>query len=277
MKEKIEQSQIARIGHALVVGLLTVNGVFLYLFFLGPLIILTVFSFNTGNRITPPISGIGLKWYRVALNNRVLLESLRNSFLVAVGTGAVTTLLSTLAGYALHRYSFRFRRLLETISYLPLITPTLVFAVALLLYFHAIGLRPSLFTVIVGHATITLPFSFIIVSNVGLVNLDKSLEEASMDLGASSLTTFRRITLPIIQPAVMAAFLFAAITSFNELTAAFFLGGTNNTLPIFVWSQFQTHISPEINAISVVTMIIALTTMLGIVFVLRLRRSFSSG
>jgi len=265
---------LTQLAHTLVAIALRLNGIFLYVFFLSPLLIVILFSFNSASRITPPIDGFTLNWYGEALGNSLLLEAVRNSVLVALCAGAIATVLSTLAGYVLYQYPFRFSRVVEIGAYLPLITPGLIYGVALLIYFYALGVKPSLVTIIAAHVTMTLPFAFIIISNVGLVNLDRSLEEASMDLGASRLTTFWRVTLPIVQPAVMAAFMFSAIISFNELILAFFLGGTENTLPIFVWSQFQRRITPEINAISSIMVGVTVLTILCIGLVLRLSSGY---
>lgn len=263
--------RVAQLAHSLVVALLGLNGVFLYIFFLVPLVIVIVFSFNSASRIVPPLDGFTWDWYGKVIGNSVLLESVENSVVIALSTGVITTVLTTIAGYALYQYPFRFRRVVEMASYIPLITPGLIYSVGLLIYFHGMGIKSSLLTVIVGHVTMTIPFAFIIITNVGLVNLDKSLEEASMDLGATRLTTFRRIILPIIQPALMAAFLFSAILSFNEVTLAFFLSGTKNTLPVYVYSQFYRRVTPEINAISTSTVAVTLIVILCAVLALRLR------
>ena len=252
--------------------LLILNGLFLYIFFLTPLVVLVVFSFNEASRITPPMRGFTFDWYRKAFEDSLLLKSVRNSVSVALAAAVLTTALTTLAAYSLYRHQRRFRRFVEVFTYLPLITPALIYSVALLIYFHNLGLSPSLVTVVVGHVTVTVPFAFIIITYVGLVNLDPALEEASLDLGASRFTTFRRVIFPVIQPAVLAAFLFSAMISFNELILAFFLGGTENTLPIFVWSQFQRRITPEINAISSIMIVATLVLILLIAVILKLQR-----
>jgi spermidine/putrescine transport system permease protein len=122
----------------------------MYVFFLAPLLIVIVFSFNSASRITPPIEGFTWSWYERVIGNKTLLESVSNSVVVALSTGAATTMLTTLAGYALYQYPLRFRRVVEVASSLPLITPGLIYGVGLLIQFHGMGLKPSLFTIIVA-------------------------------------------------------------------------------------------------------------------------------
>jgi ABC-type spermidine/putrescine transport system permease subunit II len=262
---------ISQIAHQAVRVLLGLNGAFIYVFYLAPLVILVIFSFNSASRIMPPMEGVSLRWYQSALDSRLLVSSVVNSGIVALVTGAIGTTLATLAGYGLYQFPSRFRRVVEVAAALPLVCPALVYGVALLIFLHTVGVRTGLPTIVLGHVTATLPFSFLIIMNVGFSNLDRSLEEASLDLGATRFTTLRRVILPIIQPAILSAFLFSAIISFNELILAFFLAGTGNTLPVFVWSQFQRGLKPIINATSSLIIVCTILIMLALFLFLRLR------
>jgi ABC-type spermidine/putrescine transport system permease subunit II len=258
-------------AYRVVLVLMGINGALLYVFYLAPLAVLIIFSFNSASRIMPPLEGFSLQWYQTSLSSNLLVSSVMHSTIVAVFTGFVGTVLATLAGYGLYQFPSRFYRVVEIAAALPLVTPALVYGVALLIFLHTVGVRPGLATVVIGHVTATLPFSFLIIMNVGFTNLDRSLEEASLDLGATRFTTLRRVILPIIQPAILSAFLFSAIISFNELILAFFLTGTGNTLPVFVWSQFQRGLKPTINATSVMIIVVTILFILMLFLILRLR------
>ena len=212
-------------------------GVLLVLLYL-PIGVLVLFSINANTVLAFPLQGFTLAWYAKALGTPQAVAAARNSLVVATGSSMVATLLATMAAVLISRYRFRGRQLLISVSLLPLIVPYIVLAVALLLLFAAIGVERSLWTVGIAHTVVALPYALlIIVARLGGVS--PALEEAAADLGASYPTTLRRIILPIVAPAIVAAWLVAFTASFDEFALALFLAGPDPTLPVFIYGQLR--------------------------------------
>jgi len=213
--------------YALLVGLL-------YL----PLAILVVFSLHANTVLAFPLQGFTLDWYRQVLGTPTALAAARNSLLVAFGSSLAATALATMLAVLVARYRFRGKELLLSLSVLPLIVPYVVLGVALLLLFAALGVERSLWTVGAAHTIIALPYALLIIV-ARLAGVSPDLEEAAMDLGASYPTTLRRVVLPIIAPAIVAAWLVAFTASFDEFALALFLSGADATLPVFIYGQLR--------------------------------------
>lgn len=203
-----------------------------------PIVILVLFSLNANTVLVFPLAGFTLDWYAKALDTPAALNAARNSLLVAVGSSLVATTLATMAAILIARYEFRGKRLLMAIAALPLIVPYIVLGVALLLLFTALNVDRSLLTVGVAHTVVALPYALLIIVS-RLAGLSPFLDEASSDLGAGYPTTLRRVILPIIAPAVVAAWLVAFTASFDEFALALFLAGPDPTLPIFIYGQLR--------------------------------------
>ncbi len=218
-----------------------------------PLVLLVLFSFNASRTMAFPFKGWTLNWYAQAWRSPGLRQALANSLAVALGSSLVATVLGSLAAVAVLRFRFPGRRLLLAVATLPLVVPSIVLAVALLagatqvnslLAATAPGLerarlRPfSLWTVGVSHVVIALPMVILIVA-ARLAGIPRRLEEAAMDLGCSYWGAQRRITLPLARSAILAAFLTAFSSSFDEFGTAFLLAGTRQTLPTYLYSQLR--------------------------------------
>jgi len=228
---------------------------FLYL----PIVMLVLLSFNDSAAITLPWAGFTLRWYRALAENQSLFVSLKNSVMLGLTTAVLATVIGCLAAFAF-RYRFRGQVALMRLLLLPLVIPGLTIGVALLLLFHAIGVRPGLMTTtLVAHVGFALPYVFVLIST-RLHRFDASLEEAAMDLGADELTTFWKITFPLIRPGVIGSALFAFTLSFDEFIRTLFTIGNDNTLPIQIWSMLGSMVSPELNAAA--TLIVALSVCL---------------
>ena len=228
--------------------------VFLY----APILILLIFSFNSSEVPAFPLSGFTLHWYYEFLTNADLRDALVTSAIVAALSSAVAVVLGTLASMALVRRRFRGKGPVSALLLSPLVIPLVVFGISLLLLFHAIGIALGITTVVIGHIVISLPYT-ILVLMPRLQQIDVSLEEAAYDLGASRLRTFRSITLPLILPAVLSAFLIAYTTSFDEYAVASFVVGTKVTFPIYLYSalRFPNQL-PQVIAVAVVVITISL-------------------
>ena len=234
-----------------------------------PIGILFLFSVNSNTILSFPLKGLTLDWYARLFELGPVLNSARNSLVVAAGSSLVSTLLGLLISVLLMRYEFRAKNLLVGLSMLPLIVPYIVLGVALLLLFSALQIGRSLWTVGVAHTVVALPYTVLIISS-RLAGFDAFLEEAAMDLGADYLTTLRRVVLPMILPAAVSAWLTAFTVSFDEFALALFLTGTQPTFPVYLFSQLRfANRLPIMIALAVLMMI---GTLLLILIAERLRR-----
>jgi spermidine/putrescine transport system permease protein len=228
--------------------------VFLY----APIAILLVFSFNDSTIPAFPLSGFTLHWYHQFLANWELRTSLQTSAIVAALSSAGAVLLGILSAIALVRHRFRGTGPVSALLLSPLVIPYVVFGLALLLLFHTVGVPRSIFTVVIGHIVITLPYTLLVLMP-RLQQIDATLEEAAYDLGASRLRTFRSITFPLLLPAVVSAYLIAFTTSFDEYAVASFVVGTQATFPIYLYAalRFPSNL-PQVIAVAVVVISVSL-------------------
>ncbi|WP_306113698.1 MULTISPECIES: ABC transporter permease [unclassified Roseovarius] len=212
---------------------------FLYLVFLYlPVLFLPLFSFNSGTIVAFPIKGWTLDWYRQLGGEETLIQALMNSMIVGVVTALLATSMGLFAARAYVRYRFRGKKASEGLVMLPLVIPGIIVASSMLVLFISIGIKPSLTAVTLGHTFLALPFSVSIMKSA-FDDFDPSLEEAAFDLGSSVFETFRRVTLPIVAPGIVASLLVTFTVSFDEFVLAFFLSGNQPTLPVYIWSQIR--------------------------------------
>ena len=235
---------------------------FVVLFLYAPIVILLVFSFNKATVPSFPLSGFTLHWYHQFLGNQDLRAALETSAVIAALSSLVAVILGILATFALVRRRFRAKGPVSALLLSPLVIPYVVFGISLLLLFHTAGVPRSIFTVVIGHVVISLPYT-ILVLMPRLQQIDVSLEEAAYDLGAGRLRTFRSITFPLILPAVLSAYLIAFTTSFDEYAVASFVIGTRATFPIFLYGalRFPERL-PEVIAVAVVVMLVSLVVVI---------------
>jgi spermidine/putrescine transport system permease protein len=212
---------------------------FLYIVFLYlPVIFLPIFSVNTSPVPKFPLMGVTSKWYFELPRTPALLDAAWNSLMVGVTAAILSTVLGICAARAITRYRFPGRTAANGIIMAPLVLPEIILAVSLLIVMLSIGLELSLFTVVLGHVLICIPYS-VTVLNAGFEGFDRSLEEASADLGETAFGTFRRVTLPMVAPAIISSLLVSFTISLDEFIMAFFLAGTEATLPVYIWGQLR--------------------------------------
>ena len=229
------------------------NLIFLYL----PIGVLIVYSFNAA-KLAMTWQGFSLEWYRLLAQDHALAVALQNSLLIAAVSTAIATLLGIGAAVGLERLPWRRRAWLDGALLLPLVMPEIMMGVALLLLFVLIKLPLGLLTVTIGHAAFNVPVVLVIV-RARLRKLDPHLEEAARDLGATPWQAFRRVTLPLLQPAVLGAALLAFTVSLDDFVVTFFTAGPGaTTLPLKVYSMIKTGISPEINALSAILVVVSM-------------------
>src|SRR5690606_11687522 len=250
---------------------LTLGFAFLYL----PILILVVYSFNA-SRLVTVWGGFSTQWYVSLLQNEQLLQAAWISLRVAFLSAAVATVLGTLAALALVRYGrYPGRTLFTGMVYAPLVMPEVITGLSLLLLFVAVDFDRGFWTVVLAHTTFTMCFVTVVVQ-ARLVDCDRSLEEAAMDLGCPPLKTFFTITLPLIAPSMLAGFLLAFTLSLDDLVIASFTSGPGaTTLPMRIYSQVRLGVTPEINAVC--TILVALVTIGVIVASLATKRSAVAG
>jgi putative spermidine/putrescine transport system permease protein len=226
-------------------------------FLYAPVLVIFLYSFNADRSQGWPITNWTTKWYDAALQNGTVRDALTLSLEAAVGATLLALLLGTLAALAVHRFRFFGR---ETVSFalvLPLALPGIISGIALGTTINSLGLPFGPLTIIVGHAT----FCIVVVYNNVLARLrrtSRSLEEASMDLGADTLQTFRYVTLPIVATALLAGGMLAFALSFDEIIVTNFTAGTDQTLPIWIFSNIkQANQRPIVNVVAVFVILLS--------------------
>lgn len=227
--------------------------IFLYM----PIVIVVVFSFEQGAFSTLPWSGFTLEWYRELLSDSAAISSIYNSAIVAVAVTAIATVLGTLGAIALVRHEFPLKRGYRALVIAPMTVPGLILGIALALTFSYLEVSRSLRTVIVGQLVFITPFVLVTVS-ARLRGYDPTLEEAARDLGASKLTIYKRVTLPLLAPGIISGALFAFTLSWDDFLIAFFTSGAQDTLPVYIFSTIQRSQTPVINAISAVALLVSI-------------------
>ncbi len=220
---------------------------FLYL----PIAVLMVFSLNA-SRLSATWQGVSWQWYEMLWRDEALRTATGNSLLVAGISTVIVLLLGVPAAMGLERIRSRWRGFLEPIFLLPLVIPEVMMGVALLMLFVVLQMPLSLATVMIGHAAFNLPVAIVII-RARLQKLDPRLLEAAYDLGATPWQGFRRITLPLLFPALLGAMLLTFTISLDDFIVTFFVAGPGaTTLPLKVYSMIKSGVSPEINALSAV-------------------------
>jgi spermidine/putrescine transport system permease protein len=225
-------------------------------FLLSPIMLLVIFSFTSRGLTNFPIEALSLKWWREMIELRQFWAAFANSLIIGFFVALVSAVVGTMAAIGLAAMSKRQAAVMIGILTLPVMLPPLVLGVALLSFFVSTGVRLGLPTVIVSHVLFTQPFVILVV-HARMVNFDMRVIESARDLGASPMRAFLTVTLPIIRPVVIGAALIAMALSIDDFIITFFTIGTGNTLPTLVWGMIRTGLTPAVNAIG--TLILLLT------------------
>jgi spermidine/putrescine transport system permease protein len=216
-------------------------------FLFAPLVVVVLFSFHSTPSLTFPFRGLSLRWYRDVFASSSVQDAIVNSLRVAIVSAILVLAVGTAAALAMTRYRFRGQSPLRILLIAPAALPPLFLGIALLSFFVQNSIRLSLWTVTLGHILYTLPY-FYLVANARLTRFDPALEESAHDLGAGSWATFRRVTLPLIAPTLIAGAMLVVALSWDEFLITLFTVGNENTLPLVVWSRVRHGIDPSINA-----------------------------
>ncbi|WP_280537230.1 ABC transporter permease [Halopenitus sp. POP-27] len=227
-----------------------------------PIAVLVFMSFAAGGVLSFPPEELTLEWYRVFLTNDAAIDAIVTTITISVPATIITVTLSTMIAYAIDRYVFPGRDWLQMLATLPIIVPLVVTGVAMVLFFNGTLGLPEYVSVVVAHVIRTIPFATLVILPTFLT-FDRRLEEASKDLGADELRTFWQVTLPNIVPGIVAGGLLAFTLSFNEFVYTYFVKGSGDpTLPVYIWNQIRYNVTPEVNVISVVFLVVAVTMVL---------------
>jgi spermidine/putrescine transport system permease protein len=240
--------------------LVTAIAVVGYLALLLPLVLLILWSFNA-SRSGARWDGFTLDWYRRLFDRQDLLAALRTSLIIGVSATVASTGLGLIGALALGRERSRVSAAVESLLIFPIVTPEVVAGISMLILFTAAGVHLGLGTVIVAHITFCLPFTILVIG-ARLRGMDRSLEEAALTLGADEATTFRRVTVPMLMPGIIAAALLAFTLSFDDFIVTFFTAGPGtSTLPLVIYGMVRRTVEPTVNALSAL-LVVATTVLL---------------
>ncbi|MDD5934527.1 MAG: ABC transporter permease [Clostridiales bacterium] len=219
-----------------------------------PIILTVVYSFNT-SRITSIWGGFTLDWYKVLFQDHDIGIALRNSLILAVISCFLAAVIGTLGAYGMAKIKTKPNQIIGYLSILPIMIPEIILGMVFLAVFSFIGLPFGLTTLIIAHTTFCIPYVLLNVK-ARLVGMNRSLEEAALDLGASKIRTFFDITLPLISPAIWSGVLLSFAMSFDDVVISIFVTGPQvNTLPIKIYTKMKTGVTPEINALATVMLL----------------------
>jgi spermidine/putrescine transport system permease protein len=251
--------------------LLTANAILVFAFFYLPILVLIIFSFNAGRSGTV-WEGISLRWYGELANDPAILSAFTNTVIVAFATTILSTAIGTMLSLAMERHRFPFKLPLDAVLYMPIIIPEIVIALATLLFFIIIfNMVKNLFgvtwglglpTIIIAHVAFTISFVATIV-RARLVDMDPNMEQAARDLYADEWQTFRRVTFPLLMPAVISGALMGFTLSLDDFLITFFVSGPGSTtLPVLVYSKVKFGVTPDLNALATLLLVFSIGLVL---------------
>lgn len=239
--------------------LIRVYTTLVYVFMFAPIVAVVLLSFNPEQFGSFPMSGFSFKWYVKLVQNETILEAFRNSLVLGSLTAVITTAVGIPAAMAFVRYEFPGKNGLNTLLLTPIMIPEVVLGVALLIFIRWLQQPKSFALLVIGHVVITLPYVLLVVQ-ARLVGIRREYEEAAMVLGANPFQTFREVTFPLLMPAILAGALFSFTISFDDVTATLFWAtARNQTVPVKIFGMLRNSISPEINALGTVMIILTVT------------------
>jgi len=229
--------------------------VFLFLYF--PILILIIYSFNN-SKMNIIFNGFTLKWYKILFQNKNLIEAFFNTMIIALTSTAISTIVGTISAVGLHKYNFPFKSIINKLIYIPIVIPEIVLGISLLSVYTLMKMELGIITIIISHIAFSLPYVIVSVRST-LSSITPSYEEAAQDLGANSFKTFFYITLPLIMPGVISGATLAFTLSLDDVVVSYFTAGPgSNTLPLKIYSMIKTGITPDVNALSTLMLLVTI-------------------
>jgi spermidine/putrescine transport system permease protein len=233
-------------------------GFLAYAFLYAPLVIVVAYSFND-SRLNAEWVGFTLSWYEKLFGNEKMLKAAWNSLVIGLTASAVSTILGTMAGYAMYRHKMR---LLPVLVLAPIAVPEILMGVSLLIFFVMLNITLGMVSIVLSHIAFCVGFVAIVVRS-RFAGMDESLTEAARDLGATPWQAFRLVTLPLIMPGVVAGALMAFTLSIDDFVITFFTAGVgSSTLPLQIYTMVKIAVTPEVNAVSTLLMLLTLALIL---------------
>ena len=233
-------------------------GFLAYAFLYAPLVIVVAYSFND-SRLNAEWVGFTLSWYEKLFGNEKMLKAAWNSLVIGLTASAVSTVLGTMGGYAMYRYRMR---LLPVLVLAPIAIPEILMGVSLLIFFVMLNITLGMVSIVLSHIAFCVGFVAIVVRS-RLAGMDEGLTEAARDLGATPWQAFRLVTLPLIMPGVVAGALMAFTLSIDDFVITFFTAGVgSSTLPLQIYTMVKIAVTPEVNAVSTLLMLLTLALIL---------------
>ena len=233
-----------------------------YVFMFAPIVVVVVLSFNPQQFGSFPMEGFSFRWFVKLAQNETIIQAFKNSLILGSLTAVIATGIGILAAMAFVRYDFPAKNTLNTLLLAPIMIPEVVLGVALLLFIRWLQQPKSFALLLTGHVVLTLPYVLLIVQ-ARLVGIKRVYEEAALSLGANPFHTFREVTLPLLTPAILAGMLFSFTISFDDITATLFWAtAQNQTVPVKIFGMLRNSISPEINALGTVMIVLTVATPL---------------
>lgn len=231
-----------------------------------PIVLTVIYSFNA-SKISSIWEGFSLKWYEELFRDRAMWEALCNSLILALLSCAFAVVIGTTGALGMYRKKSKLNDTVAYISMLPIMIPEIILGMVFLSVFSLMGLPFGMVTLVIAHTTFCVPYIYSMVK-ARLVGMDKSLEEAALDLGASKVRVFFDVTLPLIMPAILSGVMLAFAMSFDDVVISIFVTGpTVNTLPVKIYTKMKTGVTPEINALAALMLAVTILLMVGAHFV----------
>lgn len=243
-----------------------------------PILLTVIYSFNE-SKLTTIWEGFSLKWYKELFRDRDLQEALINSLVLAGLSCLCAVVIGTTGAIGMHKRKSRMDGVVSSLSMLPIMIPEIILGMVFLSVFSFMNLPFGMLTLVIAHTTFCVPYVYSMVK-ARLVGMDKSLEEAALDMGASPVRVFFDITLPLIMPAILSGVMLSFAMSFDDVVISIFVTGPKvNTLPIKIYTQMKTGVTPEINALATMMLLITVLLLLGAALINRkgARKSVQNG
>ncbi len=242
------------------------KNMFLYLvfaFLFLPIIVLIIYSFNSSS-MNIIFENFTFDWYHKLFQNSVLIESFTNTLIVACVSTIISTIIGTISAYGLYKFDFPLKKLINSLIYIPIVIPEIVLGISLLSIYTLMRLELGMFTIILSHIAFSIPFVVVSVRSA-LSRETITYEEAGKDLGASNFKIFKEIIMPIIMPGIISGATLAFTLSLDDVVISYFTAGPgSNTLPLYIYSMIKTGITPDVNALSTLMMLVVFIILISI-------------
>ena len=240
-------------------SLIRLYTILIYIFMFAPIVVVMILSFNPQQFGCFPMTGFSLKWFNELAHDDAILAAFKNSMILGSCTSIISTAVGILAAMAFVRFDFPGKNTINTLLLAPIMIPEVILGVALLLFLRWLQQPKTFLLLVIGHVVLTLPYVLLIVQ-ARLVGIKKEYEEAAHSLGANAFQTFKEVTFPLLAPAILGGVLFSFTISLDDITATLFWAtAENQTLPVKIFGMLRNSISPEINALGTIMVILTIT------------------